>query len=100
MTNSYLKHLAEDRRLSILRLLAEAGGTANERVLSTGLEMLGHTRQSQATIREDIKFLETNGLITIQWFSDFQVCTISKRGVETIEGRITVEGVKKPGLGE
>ncbi len=100
MNEKYLQHLAEDRRLCMLKLLADAGGSANERVLGTSLEMLGHTRQSEAAIREDIQFLVSNGLVNTQWFAGFQVCTITKRGVEAIEGRITVEGIKKPSLGE
>jgi DNA-binding transcriptional ArsR family regulator len=94
--------LAEDRRLAMLRLLVEANGEANESVLYTGLEMLGHrTELTRANVRSDLKYLEERGLVTLSWFGD-KVCIakISERGVEVSEGRTRVEGVKKPKIGD
>ncbi len=97
--SNYQSHLAQDRRLCMLRLLKESGGTANESVLQNGLELLGHRRLPRATIREDIRFLINQGLIIDEWFGDVQVCTITRRGVECAEGIIQVEGIKKPSIG-
>lgn len=99
MTDSYLKHLAADRRLCILRLLHDSGGTANESVLHSGLELLGHVRQPRATIRDDIRFLLDHDLIVDQFFAHVQVCTITKRGVEVVEGSLSIDGIKKPSIG-
>lgn len=99
MSDAYQQHLAEDRRLCILRLLHESGGSANESVLQAGLEQLGHRGQPRETIREDIRFLLDAGLLVVEWFGSVQVCTISRRGVDVAEGRIKVEGIKKPSIG-
>lgn len=102
MSTSFAEALAEDRRCAILRLLVEAEGEANESVLRTGLSMLGHGRElTKENVRSDLNFLSERGLVTLQWFDD-KVCVarISRRGVECAEGKVRVEGVKKPSLGD
>ncbi len=98
MSQSYLNHIAENRRLCLLRLLKD-GGSANESVLHTGLELLGFRREPRDRVRDDLRFLLNAGLITVEWFSDVQVCDITRRGVDAADGAITVEGVKKPSIG-
>lgn len=97
--NAFERHLAEDRRLCILRLLSDTGGTANDSVLHTALEALGHRQRSRDDIRADIRFLIDAGLAVDEWIGTVMVVTITKRGVEVAEGRVTVEGVKKPAIG-
>lgn len=96
---SFTDFLAQDRRLCILRLLKESGGSLNDSVLHKGLEQLGHRNQSHDTIRADLRFLIGHGLIVDEWVSHLQVATITKRGVEVAEGRVTVEGITKPSVG-
>jgi hypothetical protein len=99
---SFQEALAEDRRCGILRLLVEAEGEANESVLRTGLAMLGHTRElTKENVRSDLNFLSDCGLVTLRWFAE-KVCVakITRRGVEVAEGKVRVEGVKKPALGD
>ena len=98
----FAQALAEDRRLAILKLLAEANGSANESVLQTGLEMLGHvsglTRQA---VRDDLKFLEDRGAIRLEWFGDkVAVAHLLLRGSEIAQGRARVDGIKPPAIGE
>lgn len=95
----FAKHLTEDRRLCILRILADVNGTANDSVLQTSLEMLGHRHLSRDVVRADLNFLKYGGLITDEWLEHIQICTITQRGVEVAEGRVYVEGIKKPSLG-
>lgn len=97
--NDYLKHIAQDRRLCVLRLLKESQGSANESVLHMGVEALGHSRQPRTQIREDMRFLEGAGLVVLEYFADVAIATITRRGVDVAEGRIEVEGVKKPAIG-
>lgn len=97
--NDFKTHLAMDRRLCILRLLTETGGTANDSVLHTALEALGHRKQPRSVIHDDIRFLINSGLVVDEWLRTVQVVTITARGVNVAEGRETVEGVKKPSLG-
>ncbi len=96
---SFKDFLASDRRLCVLRLLKESGGSLNDSVLHKGLEQLGHRNQARETIRADLRFLVDAGLIVDEWVSHIQVVTITKRGVEVAEGRITVEGVTQPSIG-
>jgi hypothetical protein len=98
----FAEHLAQDRRLAMLKLLVETDGVANESVLMTGLEMLGHSAGlTRAAVREDLKFLEDRGLIRLEWFGDkIAVAHLLRRGVEVGQGREHVEGIKRPALGE
>lgn len=99
---SFREALAEDRRCAILRLLVEAEGEANESVLRSALAMLGHSRElTKDNVRNDLRFLEERGLVTLNWYEDkVVVAKISRRGVECAEGKVRVEGVKKPSLGD
>lgn len=99
MSNAYIKHITEDRRLCILRLLKESQGKANESVLHLGIEALGHSLQPRQQIREDMRFLEGAGLVALEYYADVAVAQITRRGVDVAEGRIEVEGVKKPAIG-
>jgi hypothetical protein len=93
--------LAQDRRLAMLRLINEAGGSANESVLRQGLEMLGHMAGlTYQVVRDDMRFLEEAGCVRLEWFEDkISVARITKRGVDCAAGQIKVEGVKRAAVG-
>jgi hypothetical protein len=58
--------LAEDRRLVVLRSLAEdAGYSANEMVLQRLLDHVGH-RVARDMVRADLAFLAEHGLIRLE----------------------------------
>jgi hypothetical protein len=95
----FKEHMAKDRRLCILRVLTETNGSANDSVLHTALEAFGFRRHPRETIREDIRFLVKNGLVVDEWVRSVQIVHITQRGVDVAEGRIEVEGVKKPSIG-
>lgn len=99
MSKSWIDHLAQDRRLAILRLLTESRGSANESVLHVGLEALGHRHQPRSQIRDDIRYLENIDLLKVEIVSGVMVCDITRRGVDVAEGRDEAEGVKKPSIG-
>lgn len=96
----FQQHLAEDRRLCILRMLEEGGGAANDSVLYHGLEQLGHRNHTRDMVREDIRFLKDNGLVVDEWLgNNIVVAKITRRGVDVAKGRTQVDGVKKPSIG-
>lgn len=97
---TYAETLAESRRLAILRLLKELRGSANESVIHAGAEQLGFRRDSRQTIRDDLTHMVKHGLLKEEWFNDLMVVTITSRGLEASEGRISVVGVKSPSIGE
>lgn len=100
MSTSFLKHLAEDRRLCLLRLLVEAGGSANESVLHAAVQQLGHRRGvTREVVREDLDWLRQRHLVTEEFFEDkVIVAVITARGVNVANGDEQVDGVKLPSI--
>ena len=89
-------YLAEDRRLTILKLLAEANGYAlNEFLLQSALEQFGHS-VSTDRLHSDLAWLAEQSLVRIATPQDVQVAHILARGVDVATGRATVPGVKRP----
>jgi hypothetical protein len=100
-TLKFAEALQQDRRLVILKLIGESGGSANESVLRQGLQMAGHVAGvDYQTVRDELRFLEDAGCVRLQWFEDkFAVAQLTKRGVDCAAGAVEVKGVKKPSLG-
>lgn len=99
---SFVETLAEHRRISILRLLVDTGGKGNESVLTDALEALGlDAGLTRAKVREDLRFLERAGAIRIEWYGDtLAVAHLLERGADIAAGRVIVDGIKRPSLGE
>lgn len=88
--------LTADQRLVLLRTLQETGFDANESILSSGLEMYGH-RISRDLVRNHLNWLEEQGLVRIERLANgYMVATITARGADVAEGRVVVDGVKRP----
>lgn len=93
--------LAEDRRLVILRTLAEApGNRLNEQVLRTALDAFGH-RVTRDALRGDVTWLAEAMLVeqaTITAPSGaIWMVQLRQAGQDVAEGR-TFPGVAKPAL--
>lgn len=99
VSNKYTKHMTEHRRLCILRILNETGGTANDSVLDTTLDAFGFPQSTRDDLRNDIRFLKDNGLVVDEWVGTLLVVTITRRGVDVAKGRTTIEGVQPPSIG-
>lgn len=97
----FAEELAQHRRLSILRTLAESDGRANDSVLKSALEMVGLSAGlTRQVVREDLEFLQKMGCVKLDWYSEtLVVATIKERGVDVAEGRIRIDGVHKPSVG-
>ncbi|MCT8831496.1 hypothetical protein KZ432_01000 [Glaesserella parasuis] len=88
--------LTKDQRLVILRSLAEAGYDANESILSDCLDLYGHDI-SRDLVRNHLVWLEEQGLIQLERLKDgYMVASITQRGLDVAQGRVAVEGVKRP----
>lgn len=98
MSINYAAYVVEDRRLVLLRLLDEAHGSANESVLHTGLQMLGHRRGvTRQVVTEDLGWLRDRHLVAVEYFADkIMVATLTTRGRNVARGDEVVEGVKRP----
>lgn len=100
MSINYADYVVEDRRLVLLRLLDEAHGSANESVLHTGLQLLGHRRGvTREVVHADLHWLAERHLLTVEYFAEkVIVATLSARGRNVARGDEIVAGVKKPDL--
>lgn len=94
--SQYDRYLAEDRRLTILKLLAESGGySCNEYLLQTALEQFGHS-VSADRLRSDLAWLAEQELIRIETPGDVQLAHAVQRGLDVAAGRTVAPGVKRP----
>lgn len=93
------KSLIEDQRLVILRCLAKCPGySANDSILDDVLEQFGH-RISRDLVRNHIRWLEEQGLLSVETAGNTLTTQITQRGIEVSAGESLVEGVKRPAPG-
>lgn len=94
----YNEFVAEDRRLAILRFLAEDSDySLNDSVLQTALGHVGHG-VSRDVLRNDLAWLSEQGLATVEQVMGGKVAVarLTDRGADVAAGRAVVPGVKRP----
>lgn len=100
MSGKFTDMLNEDRRLVILRALAQdLGYSHNESIIHSILEKYGH-HVSRQKVRTDLAWLAEQDLLTTETVGDTLIATITERGDDVAAGRATVPGVKRPLPGE
>ena len=96
-TLNFADHLTEDRRLVLLRLLAELPMyRANSSVLHMALERFGHAT-TRDLVKTDLAWLAEQGLVKTEVMGPVLVATASERGLDVASGRAVVPGVARPG---
>ena len=99
LNDDFGEHLAEDRRLVILRVLLESAAfKANEYILQRMLETLGHV-VSHDRVRTDMAWLREQELVTVEVIGGMHIATLTSRGDDVANGRSTQPGVKRPRAG-
>ena len=94
---SYAQYLKEDQRLVMLRTLNEMPSyTANSSVLHGLLGRFGHN-PSRDQVKTELRWLEEQGLVTIDDVNGLLIARISERGSDVASARVIVPGIKKPG---
>lgn len=94
--SSFQRLLDEDRRLVILRLLAEDPGyQLNVYVLRPAMEAMGHA-VSHDKVGTDLAWLAEQGLVTVGQASGVTVGRLTARGADVAKGLAIVPGVKRP----
>lgn len=90
----YPVHVERDRRLIILRITAEGNGTANDRMLVSGLAHWG-IRCTLETVSRSLDWLEKHDLVRLRTVpeSDVKVAEITRRGRDVAAGMTDVPGV-------
>lgn len=90
------KLITEDRRLNILRVLAESAAyTASADLLQTVLAGLGHA-VSHDRLNTDLEWLREQDLIGLERIGDVPLARATARGVDVSNGLASVPGVAKP----
>jgi Fe2+ or Zn2+ uptake regulation protein len=93
---SFADYLQKDRRLVLLRILAELPGyRSNSSVLTTLVGNFGHT-MTRDQVRTELRWLQEQGLVMIEEAGTVLVPTLTERGQDVAEGRAVVDGVAKP----
>ena len=93
---SYAKHLTKDRRLVMLRVLANSPGySANEYTIEAVLEDLGHVI-SNDLLRGEIAWLAEQQLITTSQVGGVTIAKITQRGLDVARGKATHPDVQRP----
>lgn len=86
----------EDRRLVLLRLLAESDDySASIYLLHMAMPGMGHNCSEDA-LRADIAWLAEQGLLSASTISDLLIAKLTGRGADVAAGRARVPGVKRP----
>ena len=99
--SAFNETLDQSRRLYLLQLLAEAGGSANESILRqacrAGFHAHGMTRQR---IRDDLAWLEDRGCVRRTWLEGdvLLIASLTDRGEDASRGDVRVPGVQRPPL--
>lgn len=97
MSTPFAAFLAEDRRLVILRVLAELPAyRTNSYLLQTLLRQWGH-EPSADQVKTDLAWLAEQQLVTVEVVESVHIATLTARGADVAAGRATVPGVKRPG---
>jgi len=100
MSKTFAERELEDRRLVILRLLAERPGySSSVSLLQAALEDFTH-HVSRDRVASDLAWLVEQNLITTAIVAEKVLTgTITARGIDVVAGKATVPGVKRPGPG-
>ena len=91
---TYSEHVERDRRLIILRLTAEGNGSANDRMLVTGLSHWG-IRCTLETVTHSLAWLAEHGFVRIRDVagSDVKVAEITRKGRDVAAGLTDAPGI-------
>lgn len=93
---SFKEMITSDKRLVILRSLREMTGyKANDSILDSCLETFGHS-VSRDEVRTHMRWLEEQGLISVEKVGETLVAKLTGRGDDVATGQAVVDGVKKP----
>ncbi len=95
--NAVQKVFVEDRRLAVLRFLAEDKAyQLNTAMLQEALRAIGHT-VSRDEVETQVAWLDEQGLVTVETVGPITVAKLTERGLDCATGACNVPGVKRPG---
>jgi len=100
MAKSFAERLREDRRLVLLKLLADFPDyRSNSSQLHAGLHFLG-IAGARDDVNTDLHWLQDQGYLALNTSSEgVYVVALTLRGHEVATGKVVVPGVSRPGPG-
>lgn len=94
--SSYEQIIRADRRLVVLRMLAQDSDYShNEYILREALKAYGH-KVSTDLLRSELTWLAEQGLLVVTDAAGVMVAKLTTRGRDVAEGCVVVPGVKRP----
>lgn len=94
---TFQQTLTEDRRLSLLLVLAETPGyRANAFLLRDAIAAIYGHSASIDQVKTDLAWLAEQALVTTHATGDVTMATMTARGVDVAAGVAHVPGVKRP----
>lgn len=94
---SYNQLMAKSVRLAILQILEQdAGYSHNDDLLQSALEGTRGHSLSADRVRSELRWLEEQGLLTIDVVPPFLVARVNQRGVDVALGRSRIDGIARP----
>jgi hypothetical protein len=97
VSKTFAERLTEDRRLVVLRVLADLPGyKANSTVLTLALDSFGHT-VSRDYVRGQVAWLAEQRLVEVEDLGPVLLVTLTERGMDVGRGLAFVPGVARPG---
>jgi len=89
--------IREHARLIILRDLAEqSDGRWNSEALREDLELRWAINRPRDWVHEELRWLEMMGAVTLVESASVLIASITQKGLDHVERRIRIEGVKRP----
>lgn len=87
--------LTESVRLSILQLLEQDPDYShNEQIIQMALQALGHSL-SLDRVRTELRWLEEQGLLSVNDGGDLFVARLNQRGSDVAQGHARIDGIAR-----
>jgi hypothetical protein len=100
MSSAYIKHITENFRLCILRILLELSGhSANESVIEKITSRSFGFDADRDRLRTQLEWLASNGLIELSGECEgCMVAKLTRDGAKVAKGQMKASGVDTPSL--
>jgi len=97
---SFGDKLREEARLIILRALAAEPDRRMNSSLIVGALDCWHIKRSREWVHDELRYLAEIGAVKIEDAGSVRLATLTKKGLNHVERRIILEGVKQPSPGD
>jgi hypothetical protein len=98
-STDYKSMILEDARLIILReLSSQTDGSLNSSILLAVLDAFGHRRTPEFLLTQ-LHFLADVGAVMLKTMGSVTIASITQAGLDHVERRRIIAGVKRPSIG-